>query len=235
MNTGCPAQTPSHLPSRSPNPFTHRFINPRKKVKSTLNPQRNNNNNAIRSTLASTLVFGCAALSACGGGGGDSGGSSTEGANTNPLAAMQGTYVVACDGATHSSGSWSTQTTIVITAPAGGSEVDVSVHDKEYTGSADCAASTLDDDVTVTGRITSKGTTKAYTTATGKSVTAKVLTFTYSGLTISKGNFILPLPTFGTTTDIAYVLDGGNLYGAKGGRGADGLGDSLSARAGVKQ
>ena len=55
--------------------------------------------------------------------------------------------------------------------------------------------------------------------SSGKSVTAKVLTFTYSGVTFSKGSFSGTLPVAGVTTDIAYVFDGSNLYLAKGGRG----------------
>lgn len=212
----------------------YRLINPVKERK-TLNPQRNNN--AIRITLATTLVATCAALVACGGGGSsDSDSSSTQAsANTSPLAAMQGTYVAACDGQTFDSGSSSSQVTIIITAPAGGSEVDVSVHAKSYTGSSDCAESTLAADVTVTGQLSNKSTTKTYTDSTGKSVTAKVLTFAYSGVTFSKGSFSGTLPVAGVTTDIAYVLDGSNLYLAKGVREADGLGDKLSTRVGVKQ
>ena len=104
----------------------------------------------------------------------------------------------------------------------------------DYTGSTDCAASTLNVDVTANGMLSDKGTTKNYPDATGKTVTAKVATFTYTGMTLSKGNLTMSLPTFGTTTDIAYVLDGNNLYVTKGVRGADGLGDSLSTAA-VKQ
>jgi len=212
------------------------FFQPSRKERKTLNPQRNNTN-AIRITLAIALVAAFAALTACGGGGSsDSSSSSTEAsANASPLAAMQGTYVAACDGQTFDSGSSSSQVTIIVTAPAGSSEVGVSVQVKGYTGSTDCAASTLDTDVTATGQLSSKSTTKTYTDATGKSVTAKVLTFTYSGVTFSKGSFSGTLPVPGVTTDIAYVLDGSDLYLAKGVRDADGLGDSLSKRVGVKQ
>ena len=204
-----------------------------------MNPQRNNNN-VIRTTLATTLVATGAVLAACGGGG-DSSGSSTEtsansSANTNALASMQGTYVTACIDRTNSGGtSESNQVTITITALAGSSEVDASVRNQYYDGSANCTASTLSGDLTVTGQLSSKSTTKIYTDATAKSVTAKVLTFTYTGMTLSKGNLSGTLPVAGMTTDIAYVLDGSNLYLAKGVREADGLGDRLSAYAGVKQ
>lgn len=186
-------------------------------------------------TLIAALSF---ALAACGGG--SSAGSSTEtsassSTNTSALAPMQGTYATACFGDTNNGSGESNQVTITITAPPGGSEIDASVHNQYYVGSTDCTAATLNTDLTVTGQLSSKSTTKAYIDSTGKSVTAKVLTFAYSGLTLSKGSFSGTLPVVGVTTDVAYVFDGSSLYLAKGGREADGLGDSLSPHAGVKQ
>ena len=171
-------------------------------------------------------------LAACGGG--SSSTATTTTASTDAFAALKATYVVACTGQTSNSGAESGQGTITIATASGSNVTTVSLHSQSYTGSTDCAASTLNIDVTANGQLSDKGTTKNYTDATGKTVTAKVANFTYTGMTLSKGNLTISLPTAGTTTDIAYVLDGSNLYVTKGVRGADGLGDSLS-KAAVKQ
>lgn len=169
-------------------------------------------------------------LAACGGGSSDT----TTTASTDTFAALKATYVLACTGQTFTTGPESDQGTITIATASGSNATTVSLRSQSYKGSTDCAASTLNIDVTANGQLSDKGTTKNYTDATGKTVTAKVATFTYTGMTLSKGNLSISLPTAGTTTDIAYVLDGSNLYVTKGVRGADGLGDSLS-RAAVKQ
>ena len=178
-------------------------------------------------------------LAACGGGGSSSTATSTT-ASTDTFAALKATYAVACTGDTLRAQDGtitkleSSQGTITIATASGSNATTVSLRSQYYVGSTDCAASTLNTDLTANGQLSDKGTTKNYTDATGKTVTAKVATFTYTGMTLSKGNLSISLPTAGTTTDIAYVLDGSNLYVTKGVRGADGLGDSLS-RAAVKQ
>ena len=190
------------------------------------------------------ISIASAALAACGGGGdagsagsaGSAGTSTILAANTSPLAAMQGTYVMPCDGDKYNGPAGeSSQATITVTAAPGSNQVDAAVHYSYYDGSTDCASATLNFDITGTGHITSKATTKAYTDAAGKSVSANVMTLTYGGMTLSKGIFTGTFPLPGATTDIAYVLDGNTLSWAKGVRGADGLGDSLSARTAVRQ
>lgn len=170
-------------------------------------------------------------LAACGGGG--SGGSTTP--DASPWAALQGTYVVGCDGETSNTvtDTFSTQGTITITTD--GSETNVSVRFLSYLGDAHCADAALVADATLTGKLTDKGKTKVYTDVSGKSVTARVFTFTYGGVTLAKGVVEGALPLPGITTDMAYVLDGGTLRLTVGGRTADGLGDRLSPRVGIRQ
>lgn len=182
-------------------------------------------------------------LSACGGGGSSSStntGNSSAAPSANSLTGLKGTFVVACAGESFSDGSqktmYSDQTTLVVTPSASGISASVSVHTLGYTGSTNCDASTLDTDVTVTGDITDKGTTQNYKTADGKTVTANVVTFSYNGLKLSKGNITGSIPLPGTKTNVAYYFDGKNLYGSKGNRTLpDGLGDSLTTRPAVKQ
>ncbi|MDB5822284.1 MAG: hypothetical protein JWR21_988 [Herminiimonas sp.] len=171
-------------------------------------------------------------LGACGGG--DSSSPSPtiapSSALTTTLDGLAGTYVAACSDESYTpSQPESAQASIVITPPNA-----VTAHLQTYDGSANCTAATLKQDLTVTGQLKGKATTKSYKDATGKSLTANVVTFSLTGMTLSKGTITGSLPTPGVTTDIAYVLSGNTLNVAKGNREADGLGDSLS-RPFVKQ
>jgi hypothetical protein len=165
-------------------------------------------------------------LGACGGG--DSSSPSPtiapSSALTTTLDGLAGTYVAACSDESYAPNQpVSRQASIVIT-PA----KTVSVQFQYYDSSANCTAANLTQDVTVTGQLSGKATTKNYKDATGKTLTANVVTFSFTGMTLSKGTFSGTLPTSGLTTDIAYVLNGNTLNVAKGHREADGLGDSLS-------
>ena len=107
---------------------------------------------------------------------------------------------------------------------------------KYYVGNAACDASSLDTDITVNGELADKGTTKTYSGLNGtKAGVAEVITFTYTSLSLTKGTLTGTLPVPGVSTDVAYLLDGANLYVSKGRREADGLGDSLGVHAAVKQ
>lgn len=177
-------------------------------------------------------------LSACGGGGGSSSSSTPTVAATstatNTLDALNGTYVLACKDETYGNGpAESEQGTITVEPGSAGNKA--TAHLQYYKGSANCAPATIDTDVTVSGPLSGKSTTKNYTDTTGKTLTANVVSFAYSSFTLARGNLTFSLPAFGATTDIAYVLNGKNLYLAKGHREADGLGDSLSREILVKQ
>ncbi len=89
--------------------------------------------------------------------------------------------------------------------------------------------------MTATGTLSKKDVTKTYTLATGAKVTANAVPVKYIGVTFSKGVFAGTLPVPVVTTDVAYVLGGNNLRVAKGGRDADGLGDSLSGQIAVRK
>lgn len=177
-------------------------------------------------------------LSACGGGGDSSSSTPSVAATstvTNTPDALNGTYVLACVDETYTGGAaQSKQGTITVAPDNSGSTVVA--HVQTYKGSTNCTEATMDLDLTVSGGLSGKSTTKNYKNATGKTVTANVVTVSYTGLKLSRGNltnFSLPQANF--STDIAYVLDGKNLYFAKGHREADGLGDSLSRDVLVKQ
>jgi len=179
-------------------------------------------------------------LGACGGGGDSSSASPTIAPSSvvaTTLDGLSGNYVAACEDLSYKSYTPATQqvpassvamavsrqASIVIT-PAN----VVTAHFQYYDGSADCTATTLTQDVTATGQLTAKAASKNYMDATGKTLTASVATFSFNGMTISKGSFTGSFPTPGATTDIAYVLNGNTLNVAKGHREADGLGDRLS-------
>lgn len=183
--------------------------------------------------IISVIVLSALAvlLNACGGGSSSSGSTSSNiSATINTLDALRGTYVMACKGDNNNgaAGESSQGTTTITTTPGSTGGAVVSMHLLNYTGSTNCSASTLDTDVTVNGQVSGKGTTKNYIDATGSTVTANVVTFTYTGMTLAVGNLAGSLPVAGVTTDVAYVLNGNNLYVSKGHRGADGLGDSLT-------
>ena len=190
-------------------------------------------NSTRKRLFGASIILFSAVLSACGG---RSNEADTQ-ANTSPLAGMQGTYAVACFGDLYNGPSGqSQQGTITIAAPAdSGSTITVSVRLQSYVGSTNCADSTLVLDATAYGHLVSKDTTKNYADGSGNTVSARVATVTYERLTVSKGAFSGTLPAIGATTDIAYVLRGNELYLSQGGRGADGLGGSLSTRPAVKQ
>lgn len=182
---------------------------------------------------ASTML-----LSACGGGGGDSSsGTPTVAATStaaNSLNALNGTYVLACTDETYKNGpAESSQGTLTVESVGAGNKA--TAHFQYYKGSANCAPATIDTDATIDGPLNGKSSTKNYTDATGKTLTANVVNFGYANFTLARGNLTVSLPTPGATTDIAYVLDGKKLYLAKGHREADGLGDSLSRDILVKQ
>jgi hypothetical protein len=185
------------------------------------------------------IVLVAATVAACGGGGSDATTSATANAAlaSNPLVSLQGTFAIPCSSYQTATGNkvGSGQGTITVDAAAGRSEANVSIRYLAYDGVADCATTALSEDITATGTLTKKDATKLYTLTTGNKVTADVVTFKYSGVTFSKGTFTGTLPMPGVTTDLAYVLDGNNLRVAKGGRDADGLGDSLSAQIAVRK
>ena len=194
-------------------------------------------------TLAAMIA---ATLAACGGGGSSSAGTATASAGTdnNAFKDLQGTYAIACDGSADTTGlnaSWSNQGSVVVTDLVGSDKANVTLHSLSYTSPAGdssggrCDAARLSTDITVTGQIRALGTTKSYTGPTGAVVTAQVVEFTYYGFTIAKGSLSGTLPLPNTTTQIGYVIDGNKLYLGHGHRGADGLGDTLSSRFGVRQ
>lgn len=171
-------------------------------------------------------------LAACGGGSSSNTSAPSVVVAANPFKGIEATYVIAC---TANDVSESGQGTITITTTPNSSEATVKIHSQDYKGSTNCAASSLDKDLTVDGRLKDKAGTKDYKDASGKAIATKLATFSYTGLTLSKGNLIgISLPVAGASTDIAYTLVGTNLYVSKGVRGSDGLGDSLSGAA-VKQ
>lgn len=184
--------------------------------------------------LPAVLLVGC-------GGGGDSGSASPAIAPSSVAATtldgLSGNYVAACEDNSYNSYTPATQqapaTSVAIAVSRQASIVItpanvVTARIQYYEGSANCTAATLTQDMTATGQLTAKAASKNYKDATGKTLTASVATFSFIGMTISKGSFTGSFPTPGATTDIAYVLNGNTLNVAKGHREADGLGDSLS-------
>lgn len=187
----------------------------------------------ITSMLA--LSVSAAVLAGCGGGNSSPAGTAPS-AVVNVLAPLQATYLIACESLDSSEGPLrSEQATIIITPDASSNGAEVSIHAQHYVGSSNCASGTLDIDLTVRGKLSDKGTSKNFKDAAGNTVSGKVVSFTYTGLTLSKGNWSGSLPTFGTTATVAYVLTGNKLYVSKGHRGADSIGDTLSTQAAVKQ
>lgn len=176
-------------------------------------------------TLFISAAIFLATLSGCGGGGGDAGSS---GNDNNVFRSLAGTYAVACKSTTIGEDG-----SVTIDGLSGSDRAQVSVNWRQYSQPS-CASSTLVADATAKGEIRSLGKTKTYTHL-GQTVTAQVVEFTYTALTISKGSYSGSLPTFGTTTQMAYLLDGNKLYLSRGSRDADGVGTNLSPIAGVKQ
>ena len=186
----------------------------------------------------------CAALAACGGGGSSSDASTTP-ATANSFSTLQGSYAIACDGRIDTSGlnpSQGSQATIVVGDLVGADKVNVSLRTLGYTTpkgdprGGSCDPATLTGDLTVTAQIRDLGASKNYVNAAGATVSVKLVELSYVGLTLSKGTLSgLTIPMAGATTKVGYLLDGNKLYALKGGRGADGLGESLSPRFGVKQ
>lgn len=188
--------------------------------------------------ITSIIVLSASAvlLSACGGGSSSVGTNVAPSAAVNLLAPLTGTYLVACTRINPESAKLeSEQASIIVTPDATTNGATVSMHARYYAGSIDCAAATLDTDLTVSGQLSDMGSSKNFSDATGKTLSAKVASFTYSGLTLSKGNLSGSLPTFGAKALIAYVLIGNNLLVSKGHRDVNGVGDSLSDRVAVKQ
>jgi hypothetical protein len=185
-----------------------------------------------RTSIIPMAAIVAAVLSGCGGGGDSSSGSPQQ----NAFSAMVGSYAVACDGnrngnAINNTGS--ADGSVSIDGLAGSDRAQVTARLRQYSDSS-CSTGALVTDITVKGEIRDLNATKDYALL-GGTVTAKVVEFTYTGLTISKGSISGSLPTFGVTTRMAYYLNGNKLYLSKGVRGADGLGATMSANAGVKQ
>ena len=88
--------------------------------------------------------------------------------------------------------------------------------------------------MTVTGEMRDLGKTKTYTLSSGKKVSAKVVEVSCESFTLRKGQLRGTIPTPGAKTLMAYLVDGNKLYLSSGNREADGLGDGLSSRFGVK-
>lgn len=191
--------------------------------------------NIFNITSMIALSVSAAVLAGCGGGSSSPAGTAPS-AVANVLAPLQATYLIACTSLDSSDGKLESEhATIIITPDASSNGAEVSMHAQHYVGSANCASGTLDTDLTVKGKLSDKGTSKNFKDAAGNTVVGKVVSFTYTGLTLSKGNLSGSLPTFGTTATVAYVLTGNKLYVSKGHRGADGIGDVLSTEVIVKQ
>lgn len=192
-------------------------------------------------SISSAIALSISAFVLGGCGGGSSAPGSSVAPAVNVLAALNGNYVLTCTGETWidaASGinmSESQQSSVTIASDASANGAAVSMHSQYYVGSTNCAAATLDTDITVSGQLSDKGVSKNYKDAAGNTIAAKVASFTYSGLKLSKGNLTGSLPTFGTTATIAYVLTGNNLFVSRGHRDTDGIGGALTTQAAVKQ
>lgn len=201
---------------------------------------------AVRTHIPA-LCLSLLLLSGCGGGGG--GGSDDDAAAPATaadaaLSAVLGRYVIACEGGIdlpYRPGSYSTQGTLTITADSDPRLAAVSIHVQEYqSASADPSGSRCDPaalvfDLTVNGYIRDMGTRKAIRMADNSTVSAKVVEFTYTGLKLSKGSFSGQFPTPNMTTQVAYLLENGNLRLTSGPREADGIAAKFHRRVGVKQ
>jgi len=138
--------------------------------------------------------------------------------------------VLPCNAGTNDS----EQGTLVVSAPLGSDKASATIRSQYYAGSTTCEANKLDTDVTIAGQIRDLASTVNRTLGSN-TVAAKVVEFRYDSLTVSKGTLSGSLPAFGVTTKIAYVVNGTNVYFTKGGRLADGLGDSLTSTPVTKQ
>jgi hypothetical protein len=192
----------------------------------------------MRRLSSSHFVFaGLLVLAGCGGGGSSSSDQTpVSGDTSNVFSPMVGTYVAPCDGLTNGnalSELGSADGSIAIESLVGSDRAKVSVRLRQYTGTT-CSSSALQTDLTVRGEIRDLAQTKAYLQS-GQTVNARVVEFSYSGLTLARGSFQGSLPLPGATTKVAYLLVGNQLYTSKGIRGADGLGDRLSRNFAVKQ
>ncbi|MFN6997192.1 MAG: hypothetical protein ACK4PH_23600 [Aquincola tertiaricarbonis] len=203
---------------------------------------------SARLRLLPALCLGALLLTACGGGGGEDDGtdaaSSGDATATNGLAPLLGSYAVACESITQPSGEpahESSQGSLVISATDDPGLAAVVIHAQAYEGAsgddsgARCDPSKLVLDLRISGHIRDLGRRKAIRAADNSTVNAKVVEFTYTGLRLSKGSFSGQLPSLNVTTQVAYVLDNGNLRLSSGPREADGVGARLTRRVGVRQ
>lgn len=185
------------------------------------------------------LCLGLLLLSACGGGGG-SDDAPAQAADTG-LAAVLGTYAVPCEGSTSTTGSMSSQGKLSINASSNASAPTLDIHYQAYasapgdTAGSRCESAALVWDLILSGHIRDMDKRKAIRLADNSTVSAKVVEFTYTGLRLSKGSFSGQFPTPNTTTQVAYLLDNGNLRLTSGPREADGVAAKFHRRVGVRQ
>lgn len=177
----------------------------------------------------------CATLAACGGS--DDGNGDT---SANTFKPMLGTYTVACSGYQSRDTNVSEDGSVTITELVGADRAKVSIQARNYAspstdpGGRQCDAAKVNTDLTVTGEIRDLGKTKTYTRPDGSKITAKVVEVSCETFTMRKGQLSGTIPTPGAKTLMAYLVDGNKLYLSSGNREADGLGNGLSTRFGVK-
>lgn len=181
------------------------------------------------------ITFLGAALAACGGS--DEGSGDT---SANVFKPMLGTYTVACSGYQSLDTNVSDDGAVTITELVGADRAKVSIRARSYAspatdpGGRQCDAGKISTDMTVTGEMRDLGKTKTYTLSSGKKVSAKVVEVSCESFTLRKGQLRGTIPTSGAKTLMAYLVDGNKLYLSSGNREADGLGNGLSSRFGVK-
>ena len=204
------------------------------------------------SALRAVLAFSFTVLTACGGGGGSSGDEEARSSSSgNVFSATQGRYVVSCDDRSGGGHLWSLDGSVTVGELIGKDRVKITATRSDYEdavqpdpsslgfikveqGSDRCDRTYLTKEVTITGEIRDLGATKTYV-LNGRSVVAKVVEFTYTGVTFHKGSFEGSLPMPGVTIKMAYVHDGQRLYLSTYRRDADGVGSKLTRLFGVKQ
>ena len=173
-------------------------------------------------------------VAACGGGNEPVSTPAPGDTSANVFASLAGSYASGCvvyqAASGPSSASSSEESSATVSNLAGTDKATVSLRNKFYSGSENCAPATLDTDVTIGGQVTHRAATKVVsgTVANPKSGTAQIGEFRYDSLTLSKGSLNIALPTFGTTAQVAYLVEGSKVFVISGSRSPDGLGSRFS-------